>query len=85
MLQLFMEVKNLLHVIFVARAMYTERKTLKAHIKVVHEGQKRFKCNVCYNNFTQNNTYLAIWQQFMKESGLIIATFVILALHQTKV
>ena len=39
MLQLFMKVKNLLHVIFVARAMYTERKTLKAHIKVVLEGQ----------------------------------------------
>ena len=61
---------------------FTERKTSKAQIKVVHEGQKRFKCNVFYYNYY--NTYLAILQQFMKESSLIIATFDILALHQIK-
>ena len=37
---------------------FTQRSSLKTHVKTVHEGKKRFQCNECESSFTSKQNLI---------------------------
>ena len=52
-------------------------------MKLFHEGEKPFKCNICHAAFSQEH-HLNEYNHFMKERSPIDVTFVTLALLTKK-